>query len=41
MLRANGRFEGYLYFEVAEYDRARITMIDTATGEIEGFIVEF
>ncbi len=41
LLRANGRFEGYLYFEVAEYDRARITMIDTATGETEGFIVEF
>ena len=41
LLRANGRFEGYLYFEGAEYDRARITMIDTATGETEGFIVEF
>ena len=41
LLRAAGRFEGYLYFEVAEYDRARITMIDTATGETEGFIVEF
>ncbi len=41
LLRPSGRFEGYLYFEVAEYDRARITMIDTATGETEGFIVEF
>jgi hypothetical protein len=32
---------GFLYYPAASYDRARITMIDVATGETEGFIVEF
>jgi hypothetical protein len=32
---------GYLYFPDAEYDRARVLMTDTATGEAEGFVVEF
>jgi hypothetical protein len=32
---------GFLYFPAANYDRARITMIDAATGETEGFLVEF
>jgi len=35
------RSSGYLYYEVGSYDRARVTMIDIATGETEGFIVEF
>jgi len=35
------RVEGFLYYEAAEYDRARIIMIDSATGETEGFLVEF
>jgi hypothetical protein len=33
--------EGFLYFPSADYDRARILMIDSATGETEGFLVEF
>jgi hypothetical protein len=32
---------GYLYFPDGEYDRARVTMTDVATGETEGFVVEF
>ena len=40
-LRPYAEHAGYLYFEVADYDRARITMTDVATGETEGFIVDF
>ena len=32
---------GFLYYPVDHYDRARVTMTDVATGETEGFIVEF
>ncbi|TFH25064.1 MAG: hypothetical protein E4H03_01830 [Myxococcales bacterium] len=32
---------GFLYYPSGSYDRARVTMIDVATGETEGFIVEF
>jgi len=32
---------GYLYVPEGEYDRARLTMTDVATGETEGFMVEF
>jgi hypothetical protein len=32
---------GYMYFPDGDYDRARITMSDVATGETEGFLVEF
>lgn len=32
---------GYLYFPTGEYDRAKVTMTDVRTGEIEGFMVEF
>jgi hypothetical protein len=32
---------GYLYFPDGDYDRARVTMTDAATGETEGFVVEF
>lgn len=32
---------GYLYFPVGDYDRAKVTMTDVRTGEMEGFLVEF
>jgi hypothetical protein len=41
LLRPGARFNGFLYYPVADYDRARIIMIDVATGETEGFIVDF
>jgi hypothetical protein len=41
LLRPGDRIEGFLYYRAAEYDRARILMIDSATGETEGFLVEF
>ncbi len=40
-LRPRDRVTGFLYYQVGNYDRARITLIDSATGETEGFIVEF
>jgi len=40
-LRPRQTISGFLYYESSTYDRARITMIDVATGETEGFIVEF
>lgn len=40
-LRPGDRVEGFLYYDAADYDRARIVMIDSATGETEGFLVEF
>lgn len=40
-LRAGDVVEGFLFFEEAPYDRARVLMIDSATGETEGFLVEF
>jgi hypothetical protein len=40
-LRPGDSVDGYLYFEAADYDRARVLMIDAATGETEGFLVEF
>jgi len=33
--------EGYVYFPAGDYERARLTMTDVATGETEGFMVEF
>lgn len=32
---------GFLYFEAGLYDRARVTLVDVRTGELEGFLVEF
>ena len=32
---------GFLYFDSGSYDRARIVLVDSATGESEGFLVEF
>ena len=40
-LRPGEHVEGFLYYPAADYDRARIIMIDSATGETEGFLVEF
>ena len=33
--------EGFVYFPLGDYDRARMSMIDVATGEREGFVVDF
>jgi hypothetical protein len=32
---------GYLYYPVADYDRAKIQMMDVAAEELESFLVEF
>jgi hypothetical protein len=32
---------GYVYFPDGDYDRARVNVTDVATGETEGFVVEF
>jgi hypothetical protein len=40
-LKPQGRLTGFVYFAAGDYDRARITMVDVATGETEGFLVEF
>jgi len=40
-LRPGDHRAGYLYYPSGSYDRARVTMIDVATGETEGFLVEF
>jgi hypothetical protein len=40
-LRPYQEVSGFLYYQVADYDRARVTMVDVATGETEGFIVDF
>ncbi len=40
-LRPGARLEGFLYFDTGLYDRARVTLTDVATGELEGFLVEF
>jgi hypothetical protein len=33
--------EGFVYFPLGDYDRARLSLIDTATGESESFVVDF
>jgi hypothetical protein len=33
--------EGFVYFELGAYERARLSMTDIATGESEGFVVDF
>ncbi len=40
-LRPKDEVSGFLYYALDDYDRARIVMIDVATGETEGFLVEF
>jgi hypothetical protein len=32
---------GYVYYPVADYERARIQMLDVAAGEMESFLVDF
>jgi hypothetical protein len=32
---------GYVYYPRGDYDRAKVTLTDVATGELEGFLVEF
>ncbi len=40
-LEPGEQVSGFIYFAAGSYDRARITMVDVATGETEGFLVEF
>jgi hypothetical protein len=40
-LAPGDRVDGFLYFDTGDYDRARVLLIDAATGETEGFMVEF
>ncbi len=40
-LRPGDRAEGFIYFPTGSYTRARATLVDTATDESEGFLVEF
>jgi hypothetical protein len=40
-LTAGGSVSGYVYYPVADYDRAKINMTDVAAEEIESFLVEF
>lgn len=32
---------GYVYYPVADYERAKVQMLDVAAGEMESFLVEF
>ena len=40
-LAAGASVTGYVYYPVADYDRAKIQMMDVAAEEIESFLVEF
>jgi hypothetical protein len=40
-LKPGDQAEGFVYFPVGSYARARATLVDVATGEGEGFLVEF
>lgn len=33
--------EGFVYFPLDDYDRARLSLVDAATGESESFVVDF
>jgi hypothetical protein len=33
--------EGFAYFPLGDYDRARLSLVDAATGESESFVVDF
>jgi hypothetical protein len=35
------RLSGYLYFPLADYQRARVVVVDDRSGDTEGFMVEF
>ena len=40
-LAPGARLSGYLYYPTGDYDRAKLTLLDVALGEYEGFLVEF
>mgnify|MGYP003513271711 CR=1 FL=1 len=40
-LKPGDRAEGFVYFPVGSYARARATLVDVDTKESEGFLVEF
>jgi hypothetical protein len=40
-LKPGGSAEGFVYFPVGSYARARATLVDVESGESEGFLVEF
>lgn len=40
-LKPGDSAEGFVYFPVGSYARARATLVDVATGESEGFLVDF
>jgi hypothetical protein len=40
-LGPGGSAEGFVYFPVGSYARARATLVDAESGESEGFLVEF
>lgn len=40
-LRPGEQVEGFVYFPTGTYTRGRATLVDTATDESEGFLVEF
>jgi hypothetical protein len=33
--------QGFVYFPLGDYDRARLSLVDAATGESEAFVVDF
>jgi len=40
-LAPGAKIEGFVYFPLGDYDRARLSMTDVATGEAELFVVDF
>jgi hypothetical protein len=40
-LKPGDRAEGFVYFPIGSYARARATLVDVESGESEGFLVEF
>lgn len=40
-LPPGGSVTGYAYYPVADYERAKVQMLDVAAGEMESFLVEF
>ena len=40
-LKPGDRVEGFVYFPIGTYSRARATLVDVESGEGEGFLVEF
>ncbi len=40
-LPPGAQLSGYLYYAVGDYDRATLRVVDVATGETEGFMIQF